>query len=68
MVTEGKILNDCGIRVKRKGKVVHVGILDVYGVLETWTNSFGFAKMTNFERSQFLDSPSLVLSQWLHSP
>ncbi|KAG5000491.1 hypothetical protein JHK87_021563 [Glycine soja] len=28
MVTEGKILNDCGIRVKRKGKVVHVGILD----------------------------------------
>ena len=28
MVTEGKILQDCGIRVKRKGKVVHVGILD----------------------------------------
>ncbi|KAG5122621.1 hypothetical protein JHK84_040961 [Glycine max] len=27
----------------------------VSGVLETWTNSFGFAKMTNFERSQFLD-------------
>ncbi|XP_020202031.1 uncharacterized protein LOC109787863 [Cajanus cajan] len=27
----------------------------VPGVLETWTNSFGFAEMTNFERSQFLD-------------
>ncbi|KAK7385538.1 hypothetical protein VNO78_31261 [Psophocarpus tetragonolobus] len=24
-------------------------------VLETWTKSFGFAKMTSFERSQFLD-------------
>ena len=30
-------------------------MLAVSGVLETWTNSFGFAKMTNFERSQFLD-------------
>ncbi|KAF7822515.1 translation initiation factor IF-2, chloroplastic [Senna tora] len=28
MVTEGKIQQDCGIRVIRKGKVVHVGILD----------------------------------------
>jgi len=28
MVTEGKVLKDCGIRVKRKGKVVHVGIID----------------------------------------
>ncbi|TKY49333.1 Translation initiation factor IF-2 [Spatholobus suberectus] len=28
MVTEGKVLSGCGIRVKRKGKVVHVGILD----------------------------------------
>ncbi|KAL2317482.1 hypothetical protein Fmac_031358 [Flemingia macrophylla] len=27
----------------------------VTDVLETWTNSFGFAEMTNFERSQFLD-------------
>ncbi|KAK7300928.1 hypothetical protein RJT34_11781 [Clitoria ternatea] len=27
----------------------------VPGVLETWTNSFGFSEMTNFERSQFLD-------------
>nr|KYP47528.1 Chromodomain-helicase-DNA-binding protein Mi-2 isogeny [Cajanus cajan] len=27
----------------------------VPSVLETWTGSFGFAKMTNFERSQFLD-------------
>ncbi|KAG4390056.1 hypothetical protein GLYMA_06G213101v4 [Glycine max] len=25
-------------------------LLAVSGVLETWTNSFGFAKMTNFER------------------
>ncbi|CAJ1958032.1 unnamed protein product [Sphenostylis stenocarpa] len=28
MVTEGKVLKDCGIRVKRKGKIVHVGIID----------------------------------------
>ncbi|KAK7324406.1 hypothetical protein VNO77_27942 [Canavalia gladiata] len=28
MVTEGKVLQGCGIRVMRKGKVVHVGILD----------------------------------------
>ncbi|KAK7401680.1 hypothetical protein VNO78_13352 [Psophocarpus tetragonolobus] len=28
MVTDGKVLKDCGIRVKRKGKVIHVGILD----------------------------------------
>ncbi|KAI4323152.1 hypothetical protein L6164_022781 [Bauhinia variegata] len=28
MVTEGKVLKGCGIRVIRKGKVVHVGILD----------------------------------------
>ncbi|RHN56522.1 putative histone acetyltransferase chromatin regulator PHD family [Medicago truncatula] len=27
----------------------------VPGVLDTWTNSFGFEQMTNFERSQFLD-------------
>ncbi|WJX53231.1 hypothetical protein P8452_39251 [Trifolium repens] len=27
----------------------------VPGVLETWTSSFGFKQMTNFERSQFLD-------------
>ncbi|KAL2597676.1 hypothetical protein AAZV13_11G178000 [Glycine max] len=27
----------------------------VPSVLETWTRSFGFAKMTNLERSQFLD-------------
>ncbi|KAK7387243.1 hypothetical protein VNO78_27883 [Psophocarpus tetragonolobus] len=27
----------------------------VPSVLETWTGSFGFAKMTDFERSQFLD-------------
>ncbi|KAK4398261.1 Translation initiation factor IF-2, chloroplastic [Sesamum angolense] len=27
MVTEGKIVKDCGIRVLRKGKEVHVGIL-----------------------------------------
>lgn len=27
----------------------------VPSVLATWTDSFGFAKMTNFERSQFLD-------------
>ncbi|XP_020208775.1 uncharacterized protein LOC109793720 isoform X3 [Cajanus cajan] len=27
----------------------------VPSVLETWTDSFSFAKMTNFERSQFLD-------------
>jgi len=26
----------------------------VPSVLETWTSSFGFAKMTNYERSQFL--------------
>lgn len=28
MVTDGKVVNGCGIRVIRKGKVVHVGILD----------------------------------------
>lgn len=28
MVNEGKVVKDCGIRVKRKGKIVHVGILD----------------------------------------
>ncbi|WJX72762.1 Translation initiation factor IF-2, chloroplastic [Trifolium repens] len=28
MVTEGKVTKGCGIRVIRKGKVVHVGILD----------------------------------------
>ncbi|PNY07868.1 translation initiation factor IF-2 chloroplastic-like [Trifolium pratense] len=28
MVTEGKVTKGCGIRVVRKGKVVHVGILD----------------------------------------
>ncbi|KAK7334950.1 hypothetical protein VNO80_26719 [Phaseolus coccineus] len=28
MVTEGKVLKDCGIRVKRKGKVIHVSIID----------------------------------------
>lgn len=27
----------------------------VPSVLETWTSSFGFAMMTSFERSQFLD-------------
>ncbi|XP_004517273.2 uncharacterized protein [Cicer arietinum] len=27
----------------------------VPGVLETWTNSFGFVQMKNFERSKFLD-------------
>lgn len=27
----------------------------VPSVLETWTTSFGFAKMTSSERSQFLD-------------
>lgn len=28
MVTDGKVIKGCGIRVIRKGKVVHVGILD----------------------------------------
>lgn len=28
MVTEGKVQKGCGIRVIRKGKVIHVGILD----------------------------------------
>lgn len=27
MVTEGKVVKDCGIRVLRKGKEVHVGVL-----------------------------------------
>jgi len=27
----------------------------VPAVLETWTKSFGFAQMSNFDRSQFLD-------------
>ncbi|KAK2438266.1 PHD finger transcription factor [Trifolium repens] len=31
----------------------------VPGVLETWTSSFGFKQMTNFERSQFLDNSFL---------
>lgn len=28
MVVDGKVVNGCGIRVIRKGKVVHVGVLD----------------------------------------
>lgn len=28
MVTEGKLVKDCGIRVLRKRKEVHVGVLD----------------------------------------
>ncbi|POO03233.1 Translation initiation factor aIF-2, bacterial-like [Trema orientale] len=28
MVTDGKIITGCGVRVLRKGKVVHVGVLD----------------------------------------
>lgn len=28
MVTEGKVVEDCGIRVVRKGKEVHVGVLE----------------------------------------
>jgi len=28
MVTEGKVTKGCGIRVMRKGKIVHVGVLD----------------------------------------
>lgn len=28
MVNEGKFVKDCGIRVIRKGKTVHVGVLD----------------------------------------
>ncbi|XP_010498066.1 PREDICTED: translation initiation factor IF-2, chloroplastic-like [Camelina sativa] len=28
MVNEGKFVKDCGIRVLRKGKTVHVGVLD----------------------------------------
>ncbi|CAL5189672.1 unnamed protein product [Lathyrus oleraceus] len=41
-------------------KLKHLGVERlvlpaVPGVLETWTNSFGFKQMTNFERSQFID-------------
>ncbi|KAI4316613.1 hypothetical protein L6164_024578 [Bauhinia variegata] len=32
----------------------------VHSMLETWTSSFGFAKMTDHERSLFLDYPFLV--------
>lgn len=28
MATEGKLVKGCGIRVRRKGKEVHVGVLD----------------------------------------
>ena len=28
MVTDGKLVKGCGIRVVRKGKEVHVGVLD----------------------------------------
>lgn len=28
MVTEGKVVKDCGARVIRKGKTVHVGVVD----------------------------------------
>lgn len=28
MVTEGKVVRDCGIRVVRKGKTVFVGVLN----------------------------------------
>lgn len=27
MVTEGKVVKDCGVRVLRKGKEIHVGVL-----------------------------------------
>ncbi|XP_027368443.1 uncharacterized protein LOC113874420 [Abrus precatorius] len=41
-------------------KLMHLGVERlvlpaVPGVLETWTNSFGFEKMTIFERSQYVD-------------
>lgn len=28
MVNDGKVVTGCGVRVLRKGKVVHVGVLD----------------------------------------
>lgn len=28
MVTEGKVVKECGIKVLRKGKTVYVGVLD----------------------------------------
>ncbi|XP_055824806.1 translation initiation factor IF-2, chloroplastic-like [Solanum dulcamara] len=28
MVTEGKVVEECGIRVTRKGKEVHVGVVE----------------------------------------
>lgn len=27
MVTEGKVVKDCGVRILRKGKEIHVGVL-----------------------------------------
>lgn len=28
MVTEGKVVEECGVRVTRKGKAVHVGVVE----------------------------------------
>lgn len=45
------------LRVERL--LLHV----VSGVLQTWTNCFGFAKMKIFERSQFLDCAFLEFQE-----
>lgn len=50
MVTEGKIVKDCGIRVRRKGQEVYVGVLSSLKrvkemVKEVISNIFFFVKV-----------------------
>lgn len=50
MVTEGKIVKDCGVRVRRKGQEVHVGVLSSLKrvkemVKEVISNIFFFVKV-----------------------
>ncbi|KAL2336979.1 hypothetical protein Fmac_011425 [Flemingia macrophylla] len=48
------LMNELGKKLTQLG-VERLVLPAVPSALETWTGSFGFAKMTNFERSQFLD-------------
>ncbi|GAU25957.1 hypothetical protein TSUD_373580 [Trifolium subterraneum] len=48
------LMNELEKKLKQLG-VERLVLPAVPGVLETWTSSFGFKQMTNFERSQFLD-------------
>ncbi|KAK7301729.1 hypothetical protein RJT34_12601 [Clitoria ternatea] len=48
------LINELEKKLRQLG-VERLVLPAVPSVLETWTGSFGFAKMTNYERSQFLD-------------